>query len=165
MLPSVLYHGSTRKIDGPLQPVLINGSEDRVHNEPIVFATDNAALAGLFMAPTDALVSIGFEQDIAYICIWGTPEEFAAKDRGGYLYFLPGNAFEKRGKGYEWQSRTTVTPQEIKFFPSVLKAWKELGVRVYFINDDHLFDLIQTHKENRLGILKDVRPFDDEDDR
>jgi hypothetical protein len=156
--PSHVFHGSSHKISGALTPVLVS-SEDHIHTEPAVFVTENMAIASLFMCPPDALSSIGFEQGIAYICIWGTPEEFKKKDRGGYLYVLPTETFEKRGKEYEWQSRVPILPDEIKFFPSVLDGMKQLGARIYFINDDHLFDLIQAHKNSRLEILKDV-PFD-----
>jgi hypothetical protein len=160
--PSVLYHGSTRKIEGALEPILVKTSEDHLHDLPAVFSTEDIAAASMFMMPSDALFSIGLEQGISYVCIWGTPEEFAEKDRGGYLYILPSETFVKRGKGYEWQSDVAVTPQEVRHYTSVLEAFKENGVRAYFINDDELFDRIQAHKEMRLEILKDVKPWGDQ---
>ncbi len=63
--PRILYHGSAKKIDGPLAPVLRHGSEDHVHSRAAVFATERLDVAALFMIPPDALSSIGFEQGIA----------------------------------------------------------------------------------------------------
>lgn len=157
--PMVLYHGSSQKIEGELTPVLVKSSEDHLHNLPVVFATEDIAAATLFMMPPSVLFSIGLEQGISYVCIWGTPEEFAKKDHGGYLYFLSSETFVKRGKGYEWQSDVAVMPQEVKSYGSVLDAFRENGVRTYFINDDELFDRIRAKKEPRLEILKDVKPW------
>lgn len=159
--PTNVYHGSTRKIDGPLQPVLLKSSEDHLHDRPAVFATDDIATASLFLMPHDALFSIGREQGISYVCIWGTPEEFQKKDRGGYLYVLPSDTFEKRGKAYEWQSDVAVAPREVRHFATALDAFRRNGVRVYFINDDDLFDRIRDNKDTRLQILKEVTPWGD----
>jgi hypothetical protein len=160
--PEFLYHGSSRKIEGALEPVLVKSSEDHLHDLPAVFATDDIAAASLFLMPSDALFSIGREQDISYVCIWGTPEEFAEKDRGGYLYLLPSETFMKRGKDYEWQSDVAVMPSEIRHYDSSLEGMSQNGVRVYFITDDALFDRIQAKKEPRLEILKDVKPWGDQ---
>lgn len=154
-----LYHGSTRKIEGALQPVLVHASEDHVHDRASVFGTEDISTASLFMMPSDTLFSIGKENGISYVCIWGTPEEFAQKDTGGYVYVLPRDTFEKRGKEYEWQSDVAVTPSEVRYYPSVLDGLIENGARVYFINDDKVFDEIQTHKNSRLEILKDHAPW------
>lgn len=143
-----LYHGSSQKIEGLLKPV--------------VFATDRADLAALFSFPIDKLSSIGFEQDIAYICIWGKPEEVDEhssspnKSRKGYLYILPETTFEKVGKDYEWQSFVEVKPLEVKEFDSVIQGMMETGVQVYFINDDPTFDKIVANKDHRAPILKNL---------
>lgn len=154
--PEILYHGSPHQFDGPLRPVLNAGTEDQVHTKPAVFGTARMDLAALFMFPLDTLASIGFEQDIAYICIWGSSEEFEAKDQGGFLYILPSETFEKIGKEYEWQSFTEVEPKEIKFFPSVVSGMIKCCVQVYFINDEDIFDRIRDNKENRTSILKNL---------
>ena len=169
-MPDVLYHGSAQRIDGPLTPVLRHGSEDHVHTRAAVFATERLDIASRFMIPPDSLSSFGFERDIAYICIWGTPEEFARRDPGGYVYVLPGTAFKKIGKWYEWQSFEPVEPTETKHYPSVIGGMIECGAQVYFIDDDPTFDDIVRDKENRAPILaarisenarqgKNVRPF------
>jgi hypothetical protein len=158
--PSVVYHGSPRKIDGPLQPILLESElVDESHDRPAVFATEDVATASLFMMPNDALFSIGREQGISYVCIWGTPEEFTEKDRGGYVYVLPIDTFVRRGKEYEWQSDVAVLPTEVRHYDSVLEGMRENDVRIYFINDDELFDRIQADKNRRLEILKDMKPW------
>lgn len=167
--PEKLYHGSSHKIDGPLKPVLIQDSPEHIHEKPAIFGTERADVAALFMFPLDTLASIGFEQDIAYICIWGTVEEFtqprfsknsksgagqASKDKGGYLYVLPMETFEKVGKEYEWQSFTAVEPIEIKSYDSAIDGMIQNGAQVYFINNNAIFDQIVNNKSHRSPILK-----------
>ncbi|MFA5935949.1 MAG: hypothetical protein WC787_03810 [Patescibacteria group bacterium] len=157
--PPVLYHGSTKKNGGSFTPMLLQSTEDHIHSKPAVFATEHAGIASLFMMPEDALFSIGYEQGIPYVCIWGTAEEFISKDRGGYLYLFSSDTFEKVGKEYEWQSFQPVEPREARHFSSVLDAFRETGVRIYFIQDDALFDMIQANKQTRLETLKNVQPW------
>ncbi len=151
-----LYHGSSHKITGPLQPILVQDTPDHIHTKPSVFATERKDLAALFMFPEKLISSIGFEQDIPFICIWGTNEEFNGKKLTGYLYIFNSQDFEKVGKEYEWQSFKPVSPVEVKEFPSVIDALIDNGVQVYFINDDPTFDKIVEHKFNRAPILKDL---------
>ncbi len=152
-----LYHGSAKKIEGPLVPVLRHGSEDHVHERGAVFATDRRDIASLFMIPSDTLSSIGFENDIAYICIWGTSEDFATRDPGGYVYVLPSEGFEKIGKSYEWQCLTSVLPIEVCQYDSVIDGMIECGGKVYFINDNAVFDNIVANKYHRTPILQNLR--------
>jgi hypothetical protein len=154
--PEKLYHGSSRRIEGPLEPVLLHGTSDHIHERPAVFATERADVAGLFMFQAETLASVGFEQNIAYICIWGTAEEFAPKDKLGFLYVLPSATFEKIGKEYEWQSFDPVAPLEIKEFHKTIEGMIELEIQVYFINDDAVFDKIVADKDNRAPILKEL---------
>ncbi|MDP2651080.1 MAG: hypothetical protein Q8O98_00645 [bacterium] len=154
--PKELYHGSAHRIEGPLRPVLLEQTPDHIHTKPAVFATERLDLAALFMFPTDTLHSIGFEQDIAYICIWGTREDAAQNDRKGFIYILPPETFEKIGKGYEWQSFVEVTPIELKSYEKSVPGMIECGVQVYFINNNAVFDKIVEDKTNRATILKNL---------
>jgi|SRR3989344_2200553 len=154
--PEKLYHGSSRKIEGTLKPALQHGTLEHVHNKPAVFATVRMDIAALFMFPMDSLASIGFENDVAYICIWGNAEEFIPEDKGGFIYILPSDNFEKVGKEYEWQSFEEVMTMEVKKFLSVVDGMMECGVQVYFISDDSIFDRIVTDKDNRTHILKNL---------
>ncbi|MDP3792590.1 MAG: hypothetical protein Q8Q89_02570 [bacterium] len=156
--PKILYHGSSQKVDGSLQPILKQDSPDHVHTRASVFATERINTAALFMFLfKDHIASIGLEQGIAYICIWGTAEEFAPHDKGGYIYILPSDSFEKIGKEYEWQSFEPVQPIEVKKFKSVIDGMIECGVQVYFINDDKIFDQIRDNKDDRISILKKLK--------
>jgi hypothetical protein len=152
--PIYLYHGSSYKIAGPLRPVLKAATEDHVHDRPAVFATERIDLAAMFMSPADILLSIGFEQDIAFICIWGDPQEF--KDSEAYVYVFSSEFFEKVGKEYEWQSFESVMPVEVREFPSLISGMMECGVQVYFIQDDIVMDRIVADKNNRTPILKEL---------
>lgn len=157
MKPQKLYHGSSNKIDGPLQVILRQDSPDHIHTRASVFATGRADVASIFMFQfNEHIASIGLEQDIAYICIWGTPEEFSPRDKGGFLYVLPVTSFEKVGKEYEWQSFESVFPMEVRRHESVIQAMMQYGVQVYFINNEDVFDQIRDQKDNRSTILKDL---------
>ena len=149
-----LYHGSPSEIKGELKPVLKHSTLEHVHTKPAVFATERIDVASLFMFPLGVLASIGFEQDIAYICIWGKPEEFKLKDKGGYVYIFLSENFEQVGKDYEWQSFIPVIPKEVKRFESVIDGMIACGAQVYFINDEKIMDAIVANKDNRASILK-----------
>lgn len=150
--PGALYHGSERRIEGALQPILQATTADHIHSRATVFATERIDLAALFMSPATHLSSIGFENDIAYICIWGSRKDF--EDRGGYLYELPAESFEKVGKEYEYQSFQSVLPITATFFDSAIDGMMNCGVQVYFINDETIFDKIVINKEHRAPILR-----------
>jgi hypothetical protein len=147
-----LYHGSERRIKGPLQPILQTTTADHIHSRAAVFATERIDLAAVFMSPAKHLSSIGFEENIAYICIWGPRKDF--EDHGGYLYELPIELFEKVGKGYEYQSFRAVLPTATIFFDSVVDGMIKCDVQVYFIDDESIFDQIVTNKEHRAPILR-----------
>ena len=151
-----LYHGSPYKIKGELKPVLKHSTLEHIHNKPAVFATERIDIASLFMFPLDTLASVGFEQDIAYICVWGKPKEFTLRDNGGYIYIFSSDNFEKIGKDYEWQSFLSLLPKEIKQFNSVINGMIYCNAQVYFIEDDSIMDRIIADKDNRAPILKDL---------
>lgn len=158
--PPFLYHGSFQSVDGPLKPILKQDSPDHIHTRASVFATDRADIASLFMFPfNEHIASIGFEQSMTYICIWGTPEEFITKDKGGYLYILPIDTFEKVGKEYEWQSFEAILPIEVRRYKSVIQGMIQCGAQVYFINNESVFDQIRDNKDHRMTILKDLKPY------
>jgi len=148
-----LYHGSSMKIEGTLKPVLRKATEDHVHEQAAVFATERLDIASLFMIPSWALSSIGVEQDIAYICIWGTREAFAPMDPGGYVHVLSRDGFKKVGKDYEWQSTAHVAPMATKRFASIIDGMMECGAQVYFIDHDPIFDRIVADKHHRTPVL------------
>jgi hypothetical protein len=154
--PKQLYHGSNNKFQDALKPILENGTPDRLHTRAAVFATERIDVASLFMFPVSTLHSIGFEEDIAYICIWGKYEDFAARKDLGYLYVLPSDTFEKVGKEYEWQSFVEVKPDEVREFDSIVDAIIQYGAQVYFIEDDFVFDKIVSDKNDRSLILQNL---------
>lgn len=155
----VLYHGSSSIINGLLEPVFRQDSPNHVHTRASVFATDRPDVASLFMFPfKEHIASIGFEESVAFICIWGTPEEFVAKDKGGFLYTILSDNFEKVGKKYEWQSFVPVHPIEMKHFDSVIDGMISCGAKIYFVNDDKIMDQIRDSVGNRMPILEKLKP-------
>lgn len=156
MKPINLYHGSSHEIKGELRPTLKHDIADHIHDKPAVFATERIDVASLFMFPEDILASVGFEQDIAYICIWGKSEEFKIRDKGGYIYVFSNDKFQQVGKDYEWQSFTPVTPKEIKKYSLVIEGIIDCFGQVYFVDDDNIMDKIVANKGDRGSILKDL---------
>ncbi|MBI4158158.1 MAG: hypothetical protein HY505_00855 [Candidatus Yanofskybacteria bacterium] len=160
MKPQKLYHGSSSEIKGSLQPVLKQDSPDHIHTRASVFATERIDIASLFMFPfKENIASIGFEEGTAFICVWGTPEEFKVKNRGGYLYTLPVDTFEKVGKEYEWQSFESINPLEVKKYDSVIDGILSCGAKVYFINDEKIMDKIRDNVGHRMPILQGLKPY------
>lgn len=155
--PAVLYHGSTREVNGPLKPILQHKTEEYVHDKPAVFATARKDLAAMFMFPMDILASIGIEDDVGYICIWGKAKDFEPKDKGGFLYILPSEKFKKIGKEHEWQAFEKIEPVDIVHFPSVIDGMIACGVQVYFIDDNKIFDKIREEEEHRKPLLKKLK--------
>ena len=152
--PHELYHGSSNRIEGALTPILQHTTDDHVHTRSSLFATERKDLATLFMISPKALCSIGFEHDIAYMCLWGTSETSASQDQAGFLYTLPTITFEKIGKGYEWQSFESVVPSHVTEYPSALDGMMACGVQLYFIDDDATFDRTVEEKDNRAPLLR-----------
>jgi len=157
--PQVLYHGSFCRIDGSLEPILKQDSSDHIHTRASVFATDRKDVASLFMFPfKEHIASIGFEDGTAFICVWGTSEGFSPKDKGGYLYTLPSNTFEKVGKEYEWQSFESVKPLEVKKYDSVIDGMFSCGAKIYFIDNEETMNKIRNNVGNRIPILQKLEP-------
>lgn len=148
--PQELYHGSSRRISGALKPIVI--------------ATDRLDLAALLMFPTEHQACSGFEEDIAYICIFGTAEDFEEKDFGGFIYVLPGETFEKTDKEYEYESKEAVEPETVKVFESVIVGMMSWGVQVYFIDDEDLFAEIVSEKTKRAPLLRELVSENQEQD-
>ena len=149
----MLYHGSDKLVKDYLKPILLKDkSEDYIHSKAAVFATERLDLAALFILPQSVLSSIGFEKNIAYVCIWGKSDNPSLK-KSGFIYVLPAKTFQKIGKDYEWQSFEPVKPLEIKKFKSAINGMMACGVQVYFIEDEEIFDEI-TVRKSRVQLLK-----------
>src|SRR3989344_850823 len=162
--PPFLYHGSAHGDISELEP---RAEGVRDPNEgPVVFATQELALATIFMA--DGVVESGKFDSTPYAVINGSRENFIKNDKGGHVYIVPSDSFQNdptKGLGeYEWTRREKVTADRVIQYASVLKAMLQNGIQVYFVDtqthqkmkasDDHGLSILQKlESENqRTGI-------------
>lgn len=159
--PAFLFHASQDGEIAEFQPRM-----DKVRDPlegPKVFATPDKALAACFLVPTDnSWVKIGrFEKDGApgtWKVVVSDKQRFKEVDRGGSIYTLPSEPFKtepNKGMGEaEWTSSEVVIPIGREDYQSGLKAMKDQGVDVYFVDaetfreiqesDDHGERIIET---------------------
>lgn len=126
--PQKLYYGTNKRISGSLKA------------PPV--CTERIDLAALSMFPVEHRACSGFYNDIATICIWGTPEAFDEKDLGGFIY--------------EYPSLEAVEPDTVKVFESVIDGMMTCGVQVYFIDDEDIFSEIVANEADRAALLKNL---------
>lgn len=155
--PKTLYHGSRHKNIEELEP------RRKSHRDPeegeLIFATQDLALATIFMAsglcPTDS----GRFGNTPYVIFRESREKFIENDYGGHIYILPSDTFTTdRNKGlgtYEWTSQKKVKPLDKIEFTSALDAMLENGVQVYFA-DEEIFRSILDASDHGYSILKSL---------
>jgi hypothetical protein len=138
--PKFLFHGSTK---GDITEFIPKISEGTGSNEgKQVYATPNLMVASAFMASgyIKQKWSTGLYGGTYCALITMPKNEFVERDKGGYTYSLPSDTFStKSGRGLnkeEYASAEPVKPEGKIFYPSVLEAMLELGVQVYFVNED-----------------------------
>jgi hypothetical protein len=133
--PASVLHGSPRGDIKEFIPRVSLGSGEAFG--PQVYASNDPAVAAMFTADVDGPWSTGSVGEVLYAIIPGTRESFVERDRGGYIYELPGGTFSsdpRRGMGKrEWASPVAVTPTKVTKVPSSLNAMVEAGVQVYFV--------------------------------
>ncbi|MFA6536464.1 MAG: hypothetical protein WC250_00440 [Candidatus Paceibacterota bacterium] len=154
--PPFLYHGSAHKHIEELEPR--NESVRDPGEGPVVFATQELALATIFMAA--GVVESGKSGDVPYAVIVGTKEIFKRDDNGGHVYILPSASFEKdpnKGLGeYEWTSKKKIKPDKKIEYSSTLDAMVGKGVQVYFVDKD-VHERIRESNDHGLEILKGLK--------
>lgn len=149
--PPFLYHGSTHKDVGELEP---RSKKQRDPQEGrAVFATQELSLATVFMAEVG---NCGLFWDIPYAVIPGTREDFIKRDKGGQVYVVSSEGFQcdpAKGLGrYEWKNEEKVKPVKTLEYKSALDAMIESGVQVYFVDAKTLAD-IKDSKDHGWAIL------------
>ncbi len=160
-VPLVLYHASNDPNFSQLEP---REESSRFSNEgPLVFATPDKAVAAMFLAPKDGgSVEISKFNDQSVIIINNKIENFKKKDRGGAIYTLPSETFTTDSttgmKETEWVSKVPVKILSKEMYKTSLEAMKQLGVRVYFVNDK-TFKSIQSSDDHGWEILSKLKPY------
>src|SRR5438552_2602336 len=133
----VLYHGTSYDHIKELEPKR-KSYRDEGEGE-LLFATPSLEMASVFMAESKHYGS-GLHNGIPYAYFIEPREEFLERDKGGYIYILPGDKFKsdpQKGLGeYEWTSEEKVKPVGKIEYPSVLDAMIKNGVQVYFMNEE-----------------------------
>ncbi|MBI4101284.1 hypothetical protein HY441_02315 [Candidatus Microgenomates bacterium] len=153
--PTVFYHVSTNREIEEFHPR--NDTVRDLNEGPVIFACPDKVTAALFSVKTDdSWVASGFHNDVPYIAV-SDEERFRKLDRGGTIYYLPGDTFtcdpELGMREKEWTSKVPVKPMDREHYDSGLELMLRQGVQVYFVDppawraikesDDHGFTILQ----------------------
>lgn len=120
--PEFFWHGSTNGGIEEFEPRTSHGTGTELG--PRVYATPDKIKALPFLASEyiDETWQVSVINEEVFVFIPMTQEEFIARDKGGYLYKLPGADFEEEPEGMGWSSTQVVAPVEKKHIPKVLDA-------------------------------------------
>lgn len=153
--PEFVYHGSPKADIAEFVPRISMGSGEEYG--PQVYASNDLATASIFMADVGKSWSAGEVNGVLYVIIPHTKESFLERDKGGFLYKLPGATFSsdpKRGMGEkEWASPVSVKPVEVKKIDSALDAMIEHGVQVYFVTDEQYTEIKSSGKPSWMSLI------------
>ncbi len=143
--PKFVFHGSPKGDIEEFIPRISMGSGEQYG--PQVYASNDLVTASMFMADVGKAWSSGEASNgVMYAIIPVLKEEFLPRDKGGFIYKLPGETFSTdshRGMGEkEWASRVSVKPVEVKKIDSALEAMIESGVQVYFVTDEQYKEML-----------------------
>ena len=154
--PDFVFHGSPRGDIQEFVPRVSLGSGEAFG--PQVYASDDLAVATMFTANVGGSWSTGKVGEILYAIIPLSREDFLARDKGGYIYKLPGQTFgSERGRGMgdrEWASPVAVNPAEVNKVDSSLDAMIAAGVQVYFVDPVAYEEMLKTDEPSWV-FLKD----------
>jgi hypothetical protein len=156
--PEFVYHGSPNGDIGEFTPRISMGTGEKYG--PQVYASDDFAVASMFMANVGKSWSTGEVNGILYAIIPLSKEEFIKRDTGGFIYTFSGETFssdQKRGMGdKEWASPISVKPIDIQKVDSVFSTMIDNGVQVYFVTDEQYKEMCSSGQP-RWKFLKNLK--------
>lgn len=178
--PRILFHGSSNQDIEILEPRAIATRSKQEGN--VIFATPHIGYAAVFMSSHHKDRGFSIEMQSfdhgPVCCVCNHKENFMKHDKGGAIYLLPSDTFyydlgfvglsrkEWFSKAYtedfgdlrEWVSRDSVKPLYKIEFKSVLEAMLDLGVQVYFVDED-TFEEVRAVMKNRKDPIKRRKLF------
>lgn len=136
MKPKVLYHGSPFKNLNIIKPMAITIRDSK--EGPLIFATPDKAYASTFIVSRDDSWTVSGQYQGRYFIIISDEKRYRELDKGGAIYSVKVDGFStdptKGIKNKEWFSYTPVKPINVETYPSGLKAMKQLGITMYFVD-------------------------------
>lgn len=148
--PEFVFHGSPCGDIQEFSPRVSLGSGEP--HGALVYASNDRAVAAMFTADVGGPWSTGSVGDTLYAIIPKSRKDFVARDRGGFIYQLPGGTFSSdrsRGMGSrEWASPVAVVPVSVSRVPSSLDAMIEHGVQVYFVDPELYRQMLASERPN-----------------
>jgi hypothetical protein len=149
--PKILYHASPNR---DLQVIETRQESVRDKNEgPVVFATHDEACASLFLVNSnDSWTFKGRINGVHYHII-SDRKRFEELDKGGSIYEVPSDSFERKindesWQSLEWTSTKPVNPIRKTDYSSGLEAMIDKGVLVYFVDKEMFEELTKNHRIN-----------------
>ncbi|MCP3659041.1 MAG: hypothetical protein GY830_01465 [Bacteroidetes bacterium] len=158
--PRILFHASNNRNIKVLEPRNI---KKRNKNEgPVIFATANLDLATIFLSQFgDRYAKSGSYDWKNFHYIHKDKEEFLKKDKGGAIYIVPSDSFHsipEKGLGrHEWVSKKKVKPLYKIEFDSALEAMIDLGIQVFFVDEETFAKLKSSKGEEHMKIIRKLK--------
>ena len=154
--PKVLYHASPNR---NLQTIEPRRESVRDKDEgPVVFATHDEACATLFLVNTsDSWTFKGRINGIHHHII-SDRKRFEEMDKGGSIYEVPSDDFERKinhgWQSLEWTSTKPVNPIRKTDYSSGLDAMIDKGVQVYFVDKETFDQRLKNRGRRNFDFLK-----------
>ncbi len=154
-----LYHASqiTNLSKIVPQPTL---SHDKYIGD-YVFATANFKLALMYLVPKGIGILMNVKANKPNIVIASNVKILQSKDRGGAIYILSDEKFEKSPQQeigeYEMVCKSEVKPIDKILYKSVLNALTSNQIEVRFVSKSLFNELINNPKQDQ--IIKTIKPY------
>lgn len=157
-----LYHASTNKSLKRLEPQR-SLSKDKYIGD-YVFATPDRRMSIMYLVPGAAgAISINTFNGEPYAFINGTPEQFEKVDHGGAIYKVQSEQFNETPQqeliGTEYVSVAPVPIVSKEKFSTAADAMRKNGVKLYFFEDDEMFQKLISADDHGLKLLQSIKPY------
>jgi hypothetical protein len=148
----ILYHASDKNNLDVISPKPTLSRD--VHIGDYVFATENEILAKMYLANKGLAILMEPDEKQPTIVICSDKESYIKNDIGGTIYELNDESFiespQKELSSYEKVSTEPVKPITKNKHESSLKAMKEAGIKIYFVDEKTFNNLIGNPKQKEI---------------
>lgn len=148
----VFYHASMNKDLGVINPKRTLSKDHYIGD--YVFATADRTLAIMYLTTRGYATLMNPHDKQPNVVICAKQAEYQASDTGGAIYELPADSFiespQKELSDYELVSKVPVKPLTKDLYDMSLRALKENGIIVRFVDKDTFNNLIGNPKQAEL---------------
>lgn len=156
---TVLYHASPDKSLTIINPRKTLSKNDYIGD--YVFATSNKKLAVMYLATKGNATYMEPQAKQPYIVISSDSNKYLATDRGGAVYSVSANSFEKTPQtgleDYEMVTKNSVKPIGKEVYKTSVEAMRKYGIEIYFVDWPKFNEIIKAKDKDR--ILVSIEPY------